>query len=235
MRQLPAKARIQAQAAAQYPQYSLNGNGKRPAGPVQLEQPSIGPNGSLKSLPSTSRNADAAHQQGSSINPRTGRPRQPPAEDPNAPLARDKALGDYIEFDLSRLHNSKGGFLVDDDDPAQGGAPRKTIQEVRLERERERQRLREAMEPGVVLDDRVEVCKECGSKELNDQIRKVFGVKVCRACERKLPEKYSLLTKTEVKEVSFRSHVLLSAVPSDMKLAPLCHFQGLSIDRPRAS
>lgn len=150
-------------------------------------------------------------------------------------MARDKALGDYIEFDLSRLHNSKGGFLVDDDDPAQGGAPRKTIQEVRLERERERQRLREAMEPGVVLDDRVEVCRECGSKELNDQIRKVFGVKVCRACERKLPEKYSLLTKTEVKEVSFRSRVLLSAVPSDMKLAPLCHFQGLSVDRPRAS
>lgn len=79
---------------------------------------------------------------------------------------------------------------------------RKTVEEVRKERERERQRMRDAMEPGIVLDDREEICVHCQSKELNDQLRKVFGVKVCRSCERKMPELYSLLTKTEVKEVS---------------------------------
>lgn len=201
-----AKARIQAQAAAQYPQQNqLNANNKRPRGPVSLEQPSIGPQGSLRSLPSTSRNA--AHDNNNntsarpSINPATGRPRLPQPssrDDPNAPLERDKSLGDYIEFDLSKLHNSKGGFLLDDD---AGMAPRKTIEEVRRERERERQRMREAMEPGIVLDDREEICQDCGSKELNDQFKRTFGVRVCRACERKYPDKYSLLTKTEVKEV----------------------------------
>lgn len=167
-----------------------------------LEEPSIGPQGSLRSLPSTSRNA-ANETQRPSINPATGRPRLGNAnraqDDPNAPLERDKSLGDYIEFDLSKLQNSKGGFLLDDD---AGTAPRKTIEEVRKERERERQRMRDAMEPSIVLNDRDEICQDCGSKELNDQIRRTFGVKCCRACERKYPEKYSLLTKTEVKEVS---------------------------------
>lgn len=30
----------------------------------------------------------------------------------------------------------------------------------------------------------------------------MFDVRVCKSCEKKLPEKYSLLTKTECKEVS---------------------------------
>lgn len=128
------------------------------------------------------------------------------ASSSNAPLPRDQALGDYIEFDLSRLHNSKGGFLVDEDDPhGTGAAAQKTVQEVRLERERERARIRAAMEPGVNLSDADMVCAECGSRELHDELRRTFGVKVCRKCERKLPEKYSLLTKTEVKEVSVRA------------------------------
>lgn len=196
----PAKARIQAQARAQYPQRDeINANGKRPQGPVSLEEPTIGPRGSLRSVPSTSRDAGAGGDIAThrpSIKPATGRPRT----DPNAPLERDKSLGDYIEFDLSKLHNSKGGFLLDDEDP-HGGGPRKTIEEVRRERERERQRMREAMEPGIVLDDREEICQDCKSKELNDQIRRTFGIRVCRTCERKYPDKYSLLTKTEVKEV----------------------------------
>ncbi|CAO1622864.1 unnamed protein product [Parajaminaea phylloscopi] len=224
---LKAKARIQQQAAAQYPQYSLNANAKRAlhAGPVPLEQsPTIGPNGSLRSLPSTSRNPAAASSSSAatatSINPRTGRPNRPAPgsgiDDPNNPLPRDKSLGDYIEFDLSRLHNSKGGFLVDEDDLGPGQATAKTIQEVKRERERERQRIREAMEPGIVLDDRTQICDECGSKELNDQLARTFGVKVCRVCERKMPEKYSLLTKTEVKE----DYLLTDAELRDEELLP---------------
>lgn len=138
--------------------------------------------------------------------------------DPNAPLPRDKSLGDYIEFDLSRLHNSKGGFLLDDDassGPGGTGAP-KTIEEVRKERERERERIRAAMEPGIILSDRESLCVECGSRELNDELRRVFGIKVCRACERKLPEKYSLLTKTEVKE----DYLLTDAELRDEELLP---------------
>ncbi|PWN25091.1 hypothetical protein BDZ90DRAFT_77365 [Jaminaea rosea] len=213
---LKAKARIQAQAAAQYPQHSLNSNSKRPLGPLPLESasgPSAPPRAAANAaatVPSTSRNAGSSETGMASrpkINPRTGRPMQPEpvastSSNGNAPLPRDQSLGDYIEFDLSRLHNSKGGFLVDEDDPLGTGAPStKTIQEVRLERERERARIRAAMEPGINLSDEDMICRECGGRELHDDLRRTFGVKVCRKCERKFPEKYSLLTKTEVKEV----------------------------------
>jgi ribosomal protein L37AE/L43A len=54
----------------------------------------------------------------------------------------------------------------------------------------------------VTLDpSKREVCVECASRELDDQLRRVFGIFVCRACTKKVPEKYSLLTKTEVKQV----------------------------------
>ncbi|CAO1634556.1 unnamed protein product [Sympodiomycopsis kandeliae] len=215
---LKAKARIQAQAAAQYPEHRLNGSNKRPRGPVALEkeEPSIGAQGSLRSLPSTSRDA-SKDTSTTSINPATGRPRAAvKKDDPNAPLERDKSLGDYIEFDLSKLHNSKGGFLLEDDGGNGELAGVKTIEEIRRERERERQMMRENMEPGIVLDDREMVCQDCGSKELNDQFRKIFGIKVCRVCERKYPDKYSLLTKTEVKE----DYLLTDAELRDEELLP---------------
>ncbi|CCU99589.1 unnamed protein product [Malassezia sympodialis ATCC 42132] len=118
---------------------------------------------------------------------------------PAAPLQRDKGLGDYIEFDLTRLQNSKGGFLVEDtgDDALQA------LEEQRKEREREKQRLRDQMEPGISLDPTTRpVCEMCQSPDiLYDPFLRVFNVRVCRACERAHPERYSLLTKTEVKEV----------------------------------
>lgn len=118
-------------------------------------------------------------------------------EDPNAPLPRDKSLGNYIEFDLSKLQNSKGGFLVDEDEGKE--LKNKPLEQLRAERERIQARLREGMEPGINLVDSA-VCKECGSREVDDQFRAVFDVLVCKACQNRKPEKYSLLTKTEVKE-----------------------------------
>lgn len=35
-------------------------------------------------------------------------------------------------------------------------------------------------------------------------LAKVFGVRVCKSCKEKAPERYSLLTKTECKEVRYR-------------------------------
>ena len=121
---------------------------------------------------------------------------------PTAPAAlpRDKALGDYIEFDLTRLHNSKGGFLVDENE---GQDALQALEEQRKEREREKQRMRDQMEPGIRLDPTSRpVCEMCQSPDIMyDPFLRVFNVCVCRECERQHPEKYSLLTKTEVKEV----------------------------------
>lgn len=148
-----------------------------------------------------------AAQQAPRAGPSTVRDATPSASSaapsaPAAPLQRDKGLGDYIEFDLTRLQNSKGGFLVEDT----GESALQALEEQRKEREREKQRLRDQMEPGISLDPTTRpVCEMCNSSDiLYDPFLRVFNVRVCRACERAHPEKYSLLTKTEVKEV--RSH-----------------------------
>lgn len=62
-----------------------------------------------------------------------------------APLRRDPKLGKYFEYDLSKLHNSRGGFLTEDD---LEGDRIKTVVEVARQKERERQMMREGEEPG---------------------------------------------------------------------------------------
>ena len=61
---------------------------------------------------------------------------------PKAPpkLKRDSRLGKYFEYDLSKMVNSKGGFLVEDG---------KEVDEELLakEKERERQRTMQNLEP----------------------------------------------------------------------------------------
>ena len=171
-------------------------------------QPSIGVNASLRNVPSSSRNAQLEPGQIAIIGSRK-RP-----NDDDAPLQRDKSLGNYIEFDLSKLHNSKGGFLVDENEGSGG----KTLEELRKEKERERQRIKEYAEPGISLDRETRpTCEVCGSPEIIDMpFRRVFSIHVCKKCEREHPETYSLLTKTEVKE----DYLLTDAELRDEELLP---------------
>ncbi|KAL1739180.1 hypothetical protein HDZ31DRAFT_25542, partial [Schizophyllum fasciatum] len=109
-------------------------------------------------------------------------------------LARDRRLGTYIEYDLSKMANTKGGFLLQDDAEVDEDA-------VRRERQRERERMKQALEPAVFLDKgKNPQCGECGSIDVDQTFRKVFGCLVCKKCQNEKPEKYSLLTKTECKE-----------------------------------
>jgi len=55
-------------------------------------------------------------------------------------LQRDARLGKYFDYDLSKMVNSKGGFLVEDDKEANDDAKTK-------ERERERQRAMQNLDP----------------------------------------------------------------------------------------
>ena len=127
-------------------------------------------------------------------------------------------LGDYIEFDLSRLHNSRGGFLVEEGDDTA------VLDEKRKEKERELQRVRDQMEPGISLDPSTRpACEKCGSTDIVfEPFQRVFGVFVCRKCERADPERYSLLTKTEVKEDYLLTDgaSLLTAELGDQELLP---------------
>lgn len=67
------------------------------------------------------------------------------ATDANAPLPRDPKLGKYFEYDLSKLHNSRGGFLTAED---LEGDRIKTVVELAREKEREKQMMRDGQEPG---------------------------------------------------------------------------------------
>ncbi|KAJ6501735.1 HotDog domain-containing protein [Mycena vitilis] len=110
------------------------------------------------------------------------------------PLDRDYRLGSYFDYDLSKMVNSKGGFLIEDG---------KEVDEemLRKEKERERQRIQKNMEPPVFLDPALNPkCRECQSMSVDHNFRKTFGCLVCKTCQNEHPEKYSLLTKTECKQ-----------------------------------
>lgn len=228
-----ARARLRLQARARKPRTLLNNAAtassttSSTSAPHHQQQqhasagagtdvPSIGPNANLRSVPSTSRNAQLDPAQLKVVGSKGNvAQRTRKIDDGEIPLQRDKSLGNYIEFDLSKLHNSKGGFLIDDEDPA---ASNKTIDDLRKEKERERQRMREYAEPGISLDLQSRpTCESCGSPEIIDHpFKRVFGILVCRKCEKENPEVYSLLTKTEVKE----DYLLTDAELKDEELLP---------------
>lgn len=97
--------------------------------------------------------------------------------------------------------NSKGGFLLieEEDDP-------RAARQRKMEDERKAQRLREAARQGLTQDPALShgaehpKCQECGTVELDFQMHRVFGIKVCPKCKIEFPDKFSLLTKTECKE-----------------------------------
>ncbi|KAI0815300.1 hydrophilic protein [Irpex lacteus] len=128
----------------------------------------------------------------SSLNANKKRPLQvegasstsPTAPKPDPKLKRDSRLGKYFEYDLSKMVNSKGGFLLEDDKEADA--------ELRA-KEKER-------EPVFLEPDQNPKCKECGTIDIDHSFRKTFGCLVCNPCKNAKPEKYSLLTKTECKE-----------------------------------
>lgn len=122
------------------------------------------------------------------------------------------------------MRDTKGGFLAREDDPfnkamkwneldgPEGEKKPAHMSEKEWERHRLLRELRRRkegpFEPGIsVLDRGVEgggkerpKCAECQSLDIDFVWAEVFHVAVCGRCKDKFPEKYSLLTKTEVKD-----------------------------------
>ncbi|KAF8058267.1 hypothetical protein FPV67DRAFT_1565744 [Lyophyllum atratum] len=142
---------------------------------------------------STSTIANANNKRPIGVTPAVSH--SPTAPSGSKPLRRDSRLGKYFEYDLSKMVNSKGGFLLEDGNEIDEEVRRK-------EQERERQRARQNLDPPMHLDPALNPkCKECQSMDLDQTFKKVFGCLVCKKCQNEKPEKYSLLTKTECKEV----------------------------------
>ncbi|KAE8145969.1 XPA protein C-terminus-domain-containing protein [Aspergillus avenaceus] len=122
----------------------------------------------------------------------------------------------YVEYDLSKMTDTKGGFLTEEDDPfnkalhvKDGKAAPKPAN--LTQKEWEKMQLLDSLrrnkagpfEPALsALDDRSQqkTCRECGSLEIDWKWEEELRCCVCHGCKDKFPEKYSLLTKTEAKE-----------------------------------
>lgn len=122
----------------------------------------------------------------------------------------------YVDYDFSKMKDTKGGFLTEEDDPFNKAlhAPDGKKEEKpanMTQKEWERQQLLQSLrreragpfEPAIsILEDKSKqkTCRECGSLEIDWKWEEMLQCCVCNACKEKFPEKYSLLTKTEAKE-----------------------------------
>ncbi|PYH42388.1 DNA repair protein RAD14 [Aspergillus saccharolyticus JOP 1030-1] len=122
----------------------------------------------------------------------------------------------YVDYDFSKMTDTKGGFLTAEDDPYNRALHvRDDTTEQKpanmTQREWERQQLLRTLqrnrtgpfEPGLsVLDEKAtqKACRECGSLEIDWKWEEELKCRICHACKEKFPERYSLLTKTEAKE-----------------------------------
>jgi DNA-repair protein complementing XP-A cells len=78
------------------------------------------------------------------VTPATSQSPTRPAKAQDAKLQRDSRLGKYFDYDLSKMVNTKGGFLIEDGE--------ENFDEMRAkERERERERAKQNMEPRTQL------------------------------------------------------------------------------------
>jgi DNA-repair protein complementing XP-A cells len=154
---------------------------------------------------------------------------KPPVDDAIRPA---KKFEKYIEYDFSKMHDTKGGFMTSEDDPwnkalhNDGSDPSAEQKPAGMTlKEWERQQLLKKLrasragpfEPGISVLAKDELrCRECGSLEIDWSWQEIFGCCVCNPCKEKLPDKYSLLTKTEARE----DYLLTDEELKDAKLLP---------------
>jgi DNA-repair protein complementing XP-A cells len=137
------------------------------------------------------------------------------------------------------MTDTKGGFMTVEDDPhnkaLHSDAEKKPAhlslrewERLQLERKLRKQKAG-PYEPGLsVFDrDRNKKCRECGSLEIDWTWEDVFGCLVCSSCKEKIPEKYSLLTKTEAKDdylLTDRTYILQLASFGSQRMKRGCVF-----------
>jgi len=99
----------------------------------------------------------------------------------------------YVDYNLSTLKNSHGGYFVEATE-ANPDTAKELAQ--RLKRIQYNKPFTLTTEQQATVN-----CVECKkSSDIDLQFYAVFNVQVCYNCKRANPEKYSLLTKTEVKQ-----------------------------------
>jgi DNA-repair protein complementing XP-A cells len=212
---LKAKARRDQYEAAQLQSNNpVHAVKRTPSGFIASNSDCSPPNETLKrphsaiskaDVPQTNRDARNANAVGPSLKP-----------DRRSDIQAARKFTQYVDWDLSAITDTKGGFLTAEDDPrnkalnaAVGpeGAKRPAgMTERQWEKEQLVRSLRSRkagpFEPGLSVLSRekdIAKCRECGTVEIDWVFETEFKCRVCSGCKEKFPEKYSLLTKTEVK------------------------------------
>jgi len=204
------EARLRAKALRTQQDASSSNSSKVPLAGIKRSHSAI----SSAAVPSTSRDATLS---------------KPPVDDSIRPA---KKFEKYIEYDFSKMTDTKGGFITSEDDPfnkalhndgstepGEQKPPNMTLKE--WERLQLLKKLRASragpFEPGIsVLAEDSLRCRECNSLEIDWTWKDIFGCCVCNACKEKFPDKYSLLTKTEARE----DYLLTDEELKDAELLP---------------
>ncbi|KAJ2900642.1 hypothetical protein MKZ38_002301 [Zalerion maritima] len=149
----------------------------------------------------------------------------------------NKKFAKYVDYNLSSMTDTRGGFLSTEDDPfnpvlhsaGKPGDGEEKKPDHMTQKEWERHQLLKKLraqktgqfEPGIsILEDKEKQiskrCRECKSLEIDAVWLEVFHIPICSGCREKYPEKYSLLTKTECKE----DYLLTDSELRDPELLP---------------
>lgn len=141
--------------------------------------------------------------------------RQPPGgHRPLEEIQPARNFARFVEYDFSKMTDTKGGFLSHEDDPHnkalkahddEDRPAHMTLKEwERLQLLRSLQKHKAGpYEPGITslrTSHEQKSCRECGTFEIDWKWEEVLHCAICNKCKEELPEKYSLLTKTEAKE-----------------------------------
>jgi DNA-repair protein complementing XP-A cells len=161
--------------------------------------------------------------------PATNRDARTGPEKPLDSIRPARNFAKYVEYDFSKMTDTKGGFLTAEDDPhnkALHSAEKDDKPAGVTQKEWERQQLLKSLrsqkagpfEPGIsaMKDKKTRKCRECGTLEIDWKWAEVFNLNVCSPCKEKFPEKYSLLTKTEARE----DYLLTEPELKDEKILP---------------
>ncbi|KAG9292006.1 hypothetical protein G9A89_017905 [Geosiphon pyriformis] len=104
-----------------------------------------------------------------------------------------KKFQNYVDYDFSKMRDSHGGFLFDEEENVTGGKQKKRKWQPVFQEDP-----RNDLSMDISKNPKCNECKE--SVDLDYQIKENFGVLVCIECRKSHTDKYSLLTKTEAKE-----------------------------------
>ncbi|CAO3627299.1 unnamed protein product [Cunninghamella blakesleeana] len=94
----------------------------------------------------------------------------------------------FYEYDLSKLENTKGGYIVDE------------VTEEKINKFKEQATKIDPYLPYSLDPNENPKCRDCKWMDVDHIFFQVFHLSVCNACKEKYPERYSLITKTEARE-----------------------------------